>query len=106
MPKRTQKELPLQHAIVDYLRIVKVFAWITNQPLMDGSTGRFKMYHRSSTGVADILGIFKGRPLAIEVKYGKGKTTPSQDSFLDRFRKEGGIAFVAYSIDDVIKELR
>jgi len=56
--------------------------------------------------VADIIGIFKGKPLAIEVKWGKGKTTEKQDKFLEDFRKNGGIAFVAYSIDDVVKELK
>ena len=55
----------------------------------------------SQKGVADIIGIYKGRPLAIEVKTEKGKLSQHQSRFLDIWRREGGIAIVARSIDDV-----
>jgi len=56
-------------------------------------------------GIADILGIWEGRPLAIEVKTKKGRVTDHQRKFLDCVRRNGGIAFVARSIDDVIEGL-
>lgn len=98
--KPVQHELKLQHAIVDYLRYCGIFCWVTYQPLM--GRGHFKMYHGSSRGVADILGIFNGRPLAIEVKRPGNKPTEVQKEFLQKFEKKGGIAFVAYSLDEVI----
>jgi hypothetical protein len=56
-------------------------------------------------GVADILGIYKGRFLAIEVKV-KGKyPTREQKAFLERVNAEGGIGFVARSIEDVVAKL-
>jgi len=56
-------------------------------------------------GVSDIIGIYKGRFLAIEVKTPKGKVTEAQRAFIDRVNKEGGIAFVARSVEDVIEKL-
>ncbi len=56
-------------------------------------------------GISDIIGIYQGRFLAIEVKTPKGKLTDSQRAFIQRVNREGGIAFVARSVEDVIKHL-
>lgn len=101
--KPVQRELRLQQNILAYLHARRVFAWITYQPLIPGK-GR-KMYHPSSTGVSDILGVFQGKALAIEVKMPNGRISDHQRAFLVRFAKEGGIAFVARNIDDVEREL-
>lgn len=111
--RRIQREIPIQHAIVDFLRLHKVFCWVTNQPLLKPGSGRFKMYHWSSSGVPDILGSwpepFEGniyeRPFCIEVKYGRGKPTEKQEEFLAEAKRRGWIAFVARSIEDVCREL-
>lgn len=57
-------------------------------------------------GVADILGIYQGKPLAIEVKSKKGRLSEFQKTFLIRFHAQGGIAIVARSVDDVENRLR
>ena len=56
-------------------------------------------------GIADIIGIWEGRFLAIEVKRPGGKLSIEQELFLRRVNEKGGIGFVAYGIDDVIKAL-
>ena len=56
-------------------------------------------------GVSDILGCYKGRFLAIEVKTPGGRTSPEQERFLANVNDAGGIAFVAHSIYDVIEKL-
>lgn len=56
-------------------------------------------------GVSDIIGCWQGRMLAIEIKRHGGQVTAEQQRFLDRVRIEGGIAFVARSVDDVIAGL-
>jgi len=73
---------------------------------------RFQIYHwknwggmMGTKGVPDILGIYKGQFLGIEVKTPKGKLSPEQETFLENIRKHGGIGFVARSIDDVIVNL-
>ena len=57
-------------------------------------------------GVADILGIWNGKPLAIEVKSEKGKLSEHQKLFLLRWQQAGGIAIVARSIDEVRVNLK
>lgn len=55
-------------------------------------------------GVSDILGILPdGRFLAIEVKTRTGRVSEYQASFLYEITKNGGVAFVARSVEDVIE---
>ena len=56
-------------------------------------------------GVSDILGCYKGRMLAIEIKVPGRQLTSDQMVFIDNVITAGGIAFVAYSVEDVIREL-
>jgi penicillin-binding protein-related factor A (putative recombinase) len=56
-------------------------------------------------GVADIIGIYRGKPMAIEVKKPGGRLSDDQAKFLKRWAEEGGIAIVAYSVDAVIGQL-
>ena len=56
-------------------------------------------------GVADIIGCYKGRMIAIELKSPTGKPTPEQERFIQNVNEAGGIAFVARSIDEVIEGL-
>lgn len=60
---------------------------------------KHSIYHIK--GVSDILGIYKGRPLAIEVKSKTGRLSDEQKYFLRRFEAAGGIAIVARSVQDV-----
>ena len=56
-------------------------------------------------GVPDILGIWQGRMLGIEIKAPNGRVSEHQQRFIDSINREGGLAFVARSIDDVIDGL-
>lgn len=59
-------------------------------------------------GTADLIGVFRGRAIAVEVKTPKGKQSPSQIAWSERWRASGGIYLVARGIDDVqgLLELR
>ncbi len=92
--KSKERESDITKQIRDYLKIRQVFHWKQIQGL------------GSAKGVSDILGIYKGKPLAIEVKTSKGKLSENQIYFLQNFKREGGIAFVARSVEDVEKNLR
>jgi hypothetical protein len=59
----------------------------------------------STPGIPDIVGIFEGKPLYIEVKTRKGKLSDVQEQKIKEIQKAGGIAFVARSIDEVIDNL-
>lgn len=56
-------------------------------------------------GISDILGCYQGKMLCIEVKKPGGRVSPDQEKFIARVNEEGGIAFVAWSVDDVVEKL-
>ena len=60
----------------------------------------------SPKGIADIIGCYKGRFLAIEIKCEGKSLTFEQGLFLQRYRLSGGICFVAHSVEDVERELK
>ena len=95
----TLKKLPLKEKdvkkqIKDYLRLRGIFYFCPLQGL--GAT----------PGVSDFIGIYKSRFLAIEAKAPKGIASEHQENFLANVRTQGGIGIVAWSVDDVIRELR
>lgn len=57
-------------------------------------------------GCSDVLGQLRdGRFMACEVKAEKGKLSADQQFFLDTVNQYGGLAFVARSVDDVLRAL-
>lgn len=98
-------EAQIQKAILDYLKLKGHFAIRVNTQgvPMWNEGGRMKGFRPSPMkGVADILGVKKGGQFfAIEVKKKGGKPSPEQVQFLKEVEARGGIALVAYSLDEV-----
>lgn len=84
--------------ICSYLRAIGVFHWVNQAGKVPGRT-------LAKKGVADLLGVYKGKLLAIEVKTEKGIVSEEQREFITAILLNGGIAFVARSVDDVKKNL-
>ncbi|MFA5346548.1 MAG: VRR-NUC domain-containing protein [Methanoregula sp.] len=59
----------------------------------------------SVKGISDILGIFRGQFLAIEVKTKTDGFQDGQEEFIWSVNRAGGLAFVARSVEDVIEKL-
>ena len=91
---KKQTEAEITRAIRGCLKSLGVWHWKQWQGPMS-----------QPKGVSDIIGIWKGRFLAIEVKTQTGRVSEYQQRFIDRVIEEGGIAFVARSVDDVIDGL-
>jgi hypothetical protein len=98
----------IRNLIMSWLRTQKALAFIHD------SVGiydpKIKQFRRNLSpyrlkGVSDILGIWKGKFLAIEVKSPGKKPTPEQKEFLGLVSDFGGIGILAYSLDDVIHTL-
>ncbi len=104
--KISEKEA--QKSILDYLSMRCIFAWRNNSGKMPySSKGKDYMVQMGPTGSPDIIGILPdGKFLGIEVKGTGGVVSSSQTIFLDHINKLGGLAFVAYSIDDVVKHFK
>ena len=91
--KLTEKDIT--KAIRDLLKTLGIWHWKQWQ----GSMSQPK-------GVSDILGCYQGRMVAIEVKRPGGKPTEDQQKFIDRVKREGGIAFCADSVEAVMEGLK
>lgn len=63
-----------------------------------------KIFRRPSkyqiNGVSDILGIYKGRMICLEVKSKTGKLSPHQKAFLDEMKALGAISACVKSVDE------
>lgn len=57
-------------------------------------------------GSADLIGIYDGRFVAMEVKLPGEKPRPDQVAFLEHVRSKGGIAGVVTSVQDALDLLR
>lgn len=101
-----EKQIELQ--ILNFLKTVGIFVFKIDR---QGTYDSVKKVFRSNKnphkikGVSDIIGIVGGRFLAIEVKAEKGYLTPEQRLFLVKVNEEGGIGFVARSLDQCINQL-
>jgi len=58
-------------------------------------------------GISDLIGIYKGRFVAIEIKTPENKkgATKLQKWFLKRVNSCGGLGFVARSLEEVIEKI-
>jgi hypothetical protein len=95
----------IQAQILTYLKYNRILAYRINSGMIKTEAGG--MVKLAPRGFADIVGVLPGgRALFIEVKTGKNKTTIYQDYFLEEVKKQGALAFVAYSIEDCEYQLK
>ena len=110
MSNRTT-EKAIETAILMYLNYLPgCFAWKNNSTgIFDQARGCYRKSKNkyAINGVSDILGVYQGRFLAIEVKKpGAPDATDEQKNFIKRIGKSGGIAGVARSVDDAREILK
>lgn len=106
--KYNNPEQQIKNSILAWLKINGIFAWpIDSVGIYDQERKCYRRKHsiHHIKGVSDILGIYKRRALAIEVKSEKGRLSDEQKEFLRRVDEEGGIAIVARSVEDVERQL-
>lgn len=61
----------------------------------------FKIADKFTSGISDIIGIYAGRFIAIELKVGYNKPTALQSLFIAVINKCGGVAGVAWNWGEV-----
>ena len=102
--KGKRSENAVVNEILEYLQWIGIYAWHNkNISTYDPRTDRFRRFGKYEIrGVADILGILPdGKFLAIECKTGYNKASNVQKEFIKNINDNGGVAFVAYGIEDV-----
>lgn len=96
----------LTRAIVDYLTYIGGnFTRVNTMgtPRKDPRTG--KMFWSKSTtqkGTADIVGVYRGKYVAVEVKIGADRQSKDQQAEQKRVESSGGVYIVAKSFEDFI----
>lgn len=104
------KEKEIQQQILEGLKYYgqhKVVAWRNNvgAAVYRNSAGANRFVKFGITGQSDITGICMGRRLDIEVKQPGGKSTPAQIQYGKTMTSNGGIYYVAESLDEAMSKL-
>jgi VRR-NUC domain len=98
-------EKDIQKAILEYLQLRGIFAWRNNTgsfAFPETKTKARRFFRAGKPGSGDIIGLTgKGQFFSIEVKRPGQKATPDQEAFMREVRMNNGLAFVAFSVDDV-----
>lgn len=103
-------EKEIETSILQYLEILPECFAFKNQSVAVFDPSK-KIFRKAKSkflinGTSDILGVYKSRFLAIEVKRPSNKKrNTDQDHFIENIKIHGGIAFYATSIEDVKKGL-
>ena len=93
----------LTKAIIEWVNYNGGWCWRNNNhAVYDKKIGTYRKNPNQMNGVSDILGLWDGKFLAIEVKAGSDRLSDDQKIFLERVREAGGYAMEARSVDDVI----
>lgn len=87
-----------------------ILDWLRRQPKCYARTVQIGIIpgrpNNASKGISDIICVWGGMFVAIEVKAPGKNPTPEQMKFLDGVNSAGGWGFVARSLADVIGTLR
>lgn len=104
--KSTRLEKDIEREILTWLNLQpRCKAWKNkSQGTFDPTKGIFRRNGGAFTekGTSDILGIYRGKMLCIEVKSAKGRLRPEQKEFLQRMADLGAVCMMARSLEDVI----
>jgi len=97
----------LQTSILQLIRLRGGVATRVNSgsAIYKDNSGRMNVIRGAERGTSDILACYRGRYLAIEVKFGRGKPSPAQLEFGRVVVDAGGVFLVAYDLDEVIRLL-
>ena len=101
-----KSEQDIQNLIRIALSERGIISWRNNTGALKDITGRLVRYGLG-VGSSDIIGIMPdGRFLAIEVKKPGKNPTAEQTRFIETILKQGGVAGVARSVEDLENILR
>lgn len=94
----------MRHCMLEASKLGAI-VWRNNVGILPDRNGVPVKFGVCNPGGSDLIGIYRGRFLAIEVKQPGKNPTPEQRNFIEIIRKHGGIAGVAREAADVKKIL-
>jgi hypothetical protein len=107
---KAQPESIIKKAVYTYLSLCpEFFGWVeTTGGIFDPVSKKFRK--RTGTGMrvgtSDIIGIWNGQGIAVEVKTKRGRLTEAQELFQAQFIAKGGLAVTVRSMDEIIDWVR
>ena len=100
------KESDIMRSIMLALSDAGAVIWRNNCGVLKNPAGIPIKFGVGNPGGSDLLGIYKGKFCAFEVKTEKGKVTEAQLRFINAVINNDGIAGVVRSPEDALKLLR
>lgn len=100
-------EHEIQTAILQRLALMnKAFFWRENSGLVKvGEPGAERFFRAGIQGIADIMGLYRGVPIAIEVKRPGKKPSIDQIAFKQRFEQCGGVYLICIDASQVASQI-
>lgn len=93
----------VQIAVIKYLNLQYPHALVHHSP-NEGKRSKFEQYKAKamnvSSGFPDLLIVYKGRSLALELKAGKNKATDNQKKWIDGLKRNGYCTAIATGFDE------
>lgn len=102
-------EKQLCNQIIEFLNYQGAYCWRTNAGMLPiESNGRSRMVRIGNAGTSDIIGIYNGRFIALEVKKPetRKRVTEKQTEFLATIKQHGGIAAVVTSPEEALMAIK
>lgn len=104
--KLKETEHQIQSAILDYLKLKRVFHWRNNTGKMFSNyKGKTRMISFGTVGSPDIFALKGGVLYGLEVKSATGKPTEEQIGFGELMKDNGAIYKVVRSVKEVTEIL-
>lgn len=99
-------EKDIQRTICEYLSVKKYFFWRSNNIPVFSTNNAGKRTFRSlpkftPRGLPDIIVIYKGQFIALEIKRPKAKLRPEQADFGSKCIENGGKYFILHSLEEL-----
>ena len=97
-------EATILRQVIEVLTMKRVLSFRHTPVKLASRQGRtiFLPCRDGEKGVADIIGIHRGVPIAIEAKSSVGKQSPDQAAFQLRWEQEGGRYVIVRSVEDLL----
>jgi hypothetical protein len=106
-PLETQVLKAVLRALELHPAVAKVWRMNTGAGKLLRANGASQYIQFGFRGSPDIYGFMKdGRAIFCEVKRPSGTVSPEQKAFIQEAQKFGCVAFVARSVEDVLRELK
>ena len=99
-------ETALMHRVMLALSEAGCIVWRNNCGAIQSADGRFVRYGIGNPGGSDLIGICRGRFLAVEIKTSKGRATQEQQRFINAVLTAGGIAGIVRSPEEALALIR